>query len=224
MNLIQIKQIDGLTASLNSLSNSIFELDESVSGSLGSYDTFWDQHQWDSSHVLLTSEGSSVGGYGGIALGITEGGLYVNGTGAFLDNVGFGGNVFATQVPGQIYFKDTRGQVKQLKGSIDPHYSGALTASEQLSASNYIVGVNSLTLSAESEITLPSVSSVDAGKEYIIKDEGFDASSFNINITGSGGESVDSGLGFTITGDGGFASVYSNGTSWFLANSSGVKI
>ena len=86
------------------------------------------------------------------------------------------------------------------------------------------MGVNSLTLSAESEITLPSVSSVDAGKEYIIKDEGFDASSFNINITGSGGESVDSGLGFTITGDGGFASVYSNGTSWFLANSSGVKI
>ena len=153
-----------------------------------------------------------------------NGGLYVNGTGVFTNDVGLGGNLFATQTAGQIYFKNSAGNIKQLKGSIDPSYSGMSTATSSISADNYIVGVDAFSISTVSELQLPLVSAVDQGKEYIIKDESFSASAYNINITGSGGESVDSSLGFTITGDGGYASVYSSGSQWFLLNSSGVKI
>ena len=224
MNLIQIKQIDGLTASLNSLSNSIYELDNSISGSFESYDTFWDQHQWDSNHILINSDGSNVGGYEGTALGLMNGGIYVNGTGVFTNSIGIGGNLFATQTPGQIYFMNSAGNIQQLKGTIDPSYSGMSTSSSSISSDNYIIGVDASSISAVSELQLPSASSVDQGKEYIIKDESFSASSYNINVTGFGGESVDSSLGFTITGDGGHASVYSNGSQWLLHNSSGIKI
>lgn len=224
MNLIQIKQIDGLTASLNSLSNSVYDLDQSISGVFESYDDFWDQHQWDSDHVLMNSAGASVGGYNGIGLGLMNAGIYVAGTGVFNDHVGYAKNVYATQNAGQIVFKNSNGDLQSLTGTIDPNYSGVTTPSADISSSNYILGVDTSTIAAGSQLNLPLASSVSAGKEYIIKDEGLAASLFNVEVSGSGGDFIDSSLSLIITGDGGHASLYSNGSNWFLQNSSGIKI
>lgn len=77
MNLIQIKQIDGLQDSLNSLSATIYNLDQEVISQFQGYDNFWGQLYWDQSHIEVNSQGSTAGGRDDIALNVSSAGIRV---------------------------------------------------------------------------------------------------------------------------------------------------
>ena len=219
MNLIQIKQIDGLKSSLNSLSQSIYNLEQEVTGSFGIYDDFWGQLEWTEDYVLIKSAGDTVGGREDMSLGISEGHLYVDHSGIFGAISSTGPAVFTDSV-GQIHFKNIQGEEVQLKGSIAPNYTSVASSSATLSVEDYIIGVHTSFVS--STLTLPSATSVSAGKEYIIKDEDGAASTRNIILTGVNSETIDGALGVTITGSWGSASIYSNGSNWFTHSTAGV--
>jgi hypothetical protein len=219
MNLIQIKQIDGLKSSLNSLAQSLYNLEQEVTGSFGLYDDFWDQHEWTKDYVLMKSPGDTVGGRKDMTFGVSEGHLYVDHSGVFGAISSSGPAVFTDSV-GQIYFKNIQGEDVQLKGSIAPNHVSVTLPSATLSVEDYIIGVH--TSSVLSEVTLPSATSVSAGKEYIIKDEDGAANVSNITVTGVNLETIDGALGATITGAWGYMSIYSNGSNWLTHASKGI--
>lgn len=222
MNLIQVKQIDGLESSLNSLASSVYVLEEEVSGALGVYDDFWEQHQWTENYVLLNSTGGTVGGYDNTAFGITNGGLYVDGSGVFGGIQVLGEASFTSSV-GQIVYKDVTGEDVELRGSIAPNYLKATETGIYLDADDYIVGVKTSTIAEPSIVVLPPVTYFPAGKEITVKDEDGTASSFGITISGFNVlQQIDGAAKQIITGDYGFASVYSDGSDWFLLANKGL--
>ena len=220
MNLIQIKQIDGLTSSLNSLATEIYDLEQEISGSFGGFDNFWDQHEWGEDYVLLKSSGSDTPlGRSNGAMILSNGHLYVDNSGVF-GGLSSSGPAYLTTSVGQLYYKNIQGDNVQLKGSIAPNYNSITTPTHNASADDYILGVQ--TSLTSSEVYLPAVGDVSAGKEYIIKDENGNASVNNITITGVNSETIDSNLGVVVTGSRGYVSVYSNGSSWQISSERGI--
>jgi hypothetical protein len=249
MNLIQIKQIDGLQTTFNSLAASIYDLDNEVQEKFDSYNGFWNQHYWDEVHVSINSEGTTVGGHDNIALSISQGGLHVYSDSYFDEkidcrgltshalisgvalecsqglNVGgnfnVSGRVYATGFAGQINFLADDGQVKRLTNIFQPSFSGVNNRQSELTPDNYIVGVNTEGIGQVSFITLPSAAE---GKEIKIKDQQAAASGYNIYIQTKDDEKIDTyDTDIIIKDDGGFANFYSDGSNWFVLASSGIN-
>ena len=256
MNLIQIKQIDGLQDALNSLSTSIYDVDQDIKSELEDFDDYWGQFYWTEDRVELNSGGSTSNGRDGIALDISAGGLrvyadsyfeselVVEGNSYFRSLVSGGslicegsaevggnlevscelnvaGNINATSSIGQIKYLNNDGQQVSLANVMQSNYSGVSSSPAELSLDNHIVGVKTSSVGEECSLVLPPPSS---SKQIIIKDEDFTSSTYNISVSPNSSESIDGQIGFTITGNGGFAQVYSNGVDWFLYGSSGISI
>lgn len=278
MNLIQIKQIDGLQTALNNIASDQYQLSASVSGSFGEYDDFWYQANWTREQINFTSAGSSFEGKNGLAIVINNGGLFVRnditceGDLSVADNIvcqgglstsndvvcggslsvggsvsGVGGvlsisddvacqgdlsvsndvacqgdlsvsNDISCQGSSSlnlVTYTDGKGDTKTLKGSIFPNYESVLSSAFDLGEDSYIVGVQTSTIGSSSIIKLPTGNHKVAGKEVFIKDEQFNASSFNIEVNCSDGLIDGSSQNFVITGDGGYLNLYTNGTNWF---------
>lgn len=248
MNLIQIKQIDGLQDTLNSLAASVYDLDQDFQADLDSYNNFWSQLYWDTSHIQINSAGTSVEGSDNIALNVSNGGLKVYSESFFdgginTSSVSSGGNISgqslsagtsiecngdiniegdlnATSSVGQIKFLSEGGNVKELKNIFQPSYSGVTSAAVTLSENNYIVGVKTSTIGAHSSLVLPVPTS---SAQLVVKDEQNSAASYNINISPPVAVNIDgSEFAVSITGNNGYASFYSDGTDWYSYNTSGV--
>jgi hypothetical protein len=211
MNLIQIKQIDGLQASLNSLAASQYDLDQSVSGSMEQFDDFWYQADWSNSQVQFTSDGDSFEGEEGVTLAIPNGSFFVR-------------EGLICQGPSSlnvVSYLDGNNDTKTLKGSIFPKYEST-NSSLGLSEDSYIVGVDTISASAAVVISLPTGDARFAGKEIFIKDEGFNASTYNIEIDAIDANIENSTTQSVITGDGGHLKLYTNGSNWFYSSENGV--
>lgn len=220
MNLIQIKQIDGLESALNSLSSSQYELGQEVTGSLESYDDYWNQLYWDEDHIEINSNGSTFDGDSDIALGMSDGGFSCLRSSYFKSNLTVKGDFFLTTNTGQLVYKDASGNNVRFNGAISPNYENVNSTSKSLTSDNYIVGVDTYSVSAPVYLTLPPPS---AGKEIIIKDEGFAASAHSIHINPNSTEKIDNQIKAEISGSGAFLNIYSNGTDWFITNNSGIR-
>ena len=216
MNLIQIKQIDGLNDSLNSLASSIYNLNQEIDASFSDRDNFWNQLYYDSDHVIINSPGSTVNGEQDIALAVSQGGILGSGDSVFSSSLKVAGDLLLTNNTGQLVYLDPQGNQKRFSDTISINQA-TISSSSSLSSDQYIVGVN--TLSNSVNLTLPPPSKA---KEIIIKDQSFNASINNITITPNSSETIDGSLNFKISGDGGFASVYSDGANWYL-NSKDAK-
>lgn len=57
---------------------------------------------------------------------------------------------------------------------------------------------------------------MDNGRDLLIKDAGFNASSFNITVDTGGAETIDGSANWTINGDGDWIGVYSDGSNLFI--------
>ena len=220
MNLIQIKQIDGLESSLNSLSSSQYVLGQEVSGSLGVFDTYWDQLYWNEKSIEINSAGDSFDGDDGIALGLSNGGFSCLSDSYFKNKLTVKGDLILDANSGQLMYKNAEGDLVRFAGAVSPNYESVLSASSDLTPNSYIVGVDSYAVGSDVLLTLPPPS---AGKEIIIKDEGFSASANAILVLPNDGEMIDNKMGATISGSGSFLNMYSNGTDWFIVNHSGVQ-
>lgn len=248
MNLIQIKQIDGLQDTLNSLAASVYDLDQDFQADLDSYNNFWNQLYWNESHIEINSAGTSVEGNDNISLNVSSGGLKVYSESFFsgginASSVSSGGNISgvslsagnsvecngdislegnfnATSSVGQIKFLSETGSIKELKNIFQPSYSGVTSTTANLSEDNYIVGVKTSTIGSHSSLVLPVPTS---SAQIIVKDEQNSAASNNINISPPVAVNIDgASFALSITGNSGYASFYSDGTDWYSYNTSGV--
>ena len=57
---------------------------------------------------------------------------------------------------------------------------------------------------------------LEAGRVITIKDAGGNASTYNITVTGEGGELIDGATSLTISTDYSAVDLYSNGTAWYI--------
>lgn len=79
-----------------------------------------------------------------------------------------------------------------------------------------VIGVT-YTTTGSCTINLPSAALFPSGYEITIKDEGLSATANNITIDGSGTQTIDGDLTFTLATDGDSVTIYSNGTdAWFI--------
>ena len=250
MNLIQIKQIDGLQDALNSLSSSVYNLDQDVQSEFEGYDNFWSQLYWNTDKIEINSNGDTSNGREDISLNISNGGLRVYSDSYFEDNLyvnaslnvanaisgnnltcdgfadiggnlGVSGDFNATASAGQIKYINPDGDAVSLVNPLQPSYLAVVTSATSLDSDSYIAGVRPNTIASDSTITLPAPS---ASKQIIVKDEQFNSSTHNIKVIPNGSEQIEGQVSLTITGDGGFASVYSDGNNWFMLNASGVSL
>ncbi|NDG29274.1 hypothetical protein EB118_04125 [bacterium] len=89
------------------------------------------------------------------------------------------------------------------------------SANYNVSTSDYIIGVTSVT--GGKTMTLPSASSMGAGKMFIIKDQSGSASVSNyIRLSCQPGQTIDGQSSYDIDAPYESVSVYSNGTNWFI--------
>ena len=220
MNLIQIKQIDGLETALNSLSSSQYVLGQEVTGSLEAYDDYWNQLYWDENSIEVNSVGSEFDGDSDIALGLSNGGFSCLGNSYFKQDLTVKGELLLTTTTGQLVYKDASGSSVKFNGAISPNYEDVTSASKSLTPESYIVGVDTYSISAPVSLTLPPPS---AGKEIIIKDEGFSAGTHSIFVNPNSTELINNQINAEISGSGAFLNIYSNGTDWFITNNSGIQ-
>lgn len=205
MNLIQIKQIDGLQTALSNLSSSQYDLDQSVEDSFAVYEQFWDQIEWTSNQIKNLSSGDFFEGNSNIALALDDGGLFVR------DKI----LCESSGTFDQLFYNDINGQTTEIKSHLYPKYQSCSTASFNMDEESYIVGVKTSDISSPITINLPSGSQKIAGKEVIIKDEQFTAGSNNIEITCSDGL-IDGQSNVIINQNSGHCSLYTNGNDWFV--------
>jgi hypothetical protein len=99
-----------------------------------------------------------------------------------------------------------------LNGGQRHKYTATATDYTVLST-DFIIGVTS-TASART-ITLPSATTVAAGKTYRVKDESGAAGTNNITVSASAGN-IDGAASVTIATNYGSKDFYSNGTNWFV--------
>ena len=106
MNLIQLKQIDGLITTLNALAKGLFDLEEAVTGQLERTNRIYDYLEIQDG-TNETNPGKYIEIYGGSATVTYENEIdYINGSGTFNNvklgvdagNSLFNGNVFASEV------------------------------------------------------------------------------------------------------------------------------
>ncbi len=90
----------------------------------------------------------------------------------------------------------------------------SITGSYTIAIYDYIVGVNTQSLSAT--IALPSASSVWEGKQFIIKDEGFSSTTNNIRILCQRNETIDGVTSSIISVNKASVAVYSNGINKYF--------
>jgi len=93
-------------------------------------------------------------------------------------------------------------------------------AAHTADATDYIIAYTALT--AVRTVALPAVATAGNGREYVIKDESGDAATHNIIINPSGAETIDGNATFLIDGDYGSATIYCNGSAWFVKSSHGL--
>tara|TARA_B100000131_G_C18027479_1_gene577023 strand:- start:418 stop:1101 length:684 start_codon:yes stop_codon:yes gene_type:complete len=227
MNLIQIKQIDGLQSALNQLSNSVFNLNEEIDNEFSTFDDFWGQLTWTENYIKVNSEGETVDGDDNISLRLEGGGLstpyksYFKGGIEVTGGFSLSSDLNLVSYEGQLNYITSSGEVKKFKDCINPTYSGVTTTSSALSSDNYIVGAR--TASAGGAITLTLPESVEA-KEIIVKDESINASVDPVIVNCNGSETIDGKSSIKISEDGGFFTTFSNGSNWFVSNGSGISI
>jgi hypothetical protein len=226
MNLIQIKQVDGLQSALNQVSTAIHNLNLTVDSEFESFNDFWNQLTWTSDYVQMNGAGGTLDGDNNIALRLENGGFstsspsYFKGGVTFSAAVNHTSSLNLTSNVGQLSYLSPNG-VKQFSDCIQPNYSGVQTSSAQMSSSNYIVGARVSSVGSPISLTLPEA---EEGKEIKVKDEDFGASIYNITVQCKGSENIDGLSSVAITRDGGYLSAYSNGANWFVLNSSGISI
>lgn len=81
-----------------------------------------------------------------------------------------------------------------------------------ISATDYLVGVTSLSYAPLIGLPLPSL--VGAGKSFIIKDEAGGAATTTITISSAGEKNIDGSSTTTITTNYGAKRLYSDGSQW----------
>lgn len=221
MNLIQIKQIDGLLETLSNLTSSINDLDEAATGAFNSYDSFYGQLYWDNDHIQFNSNGKTLGSDLNIAIDVSNGGIRVEEDSRFKSDLKVGGDFIINSSTGQMKYLTASGETKSFFGNVMNSYESVTTENHDTIESTNIVGVKSSSISAESFVTLPVPS---AGTTITVKDEQFSASTNNINVIANDSESIEGHASVSITGDGGYYSCYSNGTNWFTINQSGCML
>ena len=219
MNLIQIKQIDGLESALNSLAGSQYDLDNRVSGSFESYDNFWDQLDWTEDSITVDSYGETFDGDANIAFAVNNGGFSCLNNSYFKQDLKISGDLIINSNTGQLIYKNSEGESVRFNGAISPNHETVTATSYSLTNDSYIVGVDTAYTSAPVTIKLPPPK---AGKEIKIKDEGFAAAVNTIFVEPYSSETIEGGLNIEVSGNGAFVNVYSNGVNWFVLNQSGV--
>ena len=108
------------------------------------------------------------------------------------------------------------GSISIISGGLNQHYSSSASTSYSLNAYDSIVGITSTSYVS---LTIPSASVAGAGKTLIIKDETTStrASSNQIAVSASGGETIDGQSAYSLSGDSPALTIYSNGISkWFI--------
>lgn len=226
MNLIQIKQIDGLQSALNQISSSVYNLNVSIDAEFDSFNDFWGQLSWTTDSIQINSVGEVKDGDANIALRLENGGLSTSSASYFKGSTNFSGPINSssslnlTSSVGQLNYLSPNG-VKQFTDCIAPNYSGVTSSSASLSSDNYIVGVRTASVGGPVSLTLPNA---QAGKEVKIKDEDAQSSFRTITVSCLGSQTIDGHSEVYVNQDGGFLSVYSNGSNWFSLNQSGVGL
>jgi len=103
-----------------------------------------------------------------------------------------------------------------ISGGLAQNYYRLTNATYTANVYDSIIGVSS---SAYTAITLPTAQAAGAGKILIIKDEwaATRTDAYQIAISASGGNKIDHGSTFSISGDNVALSIYSDGISkWFI--------
>ena len=138
-----------------------------------------------------------------------------NGTGSFL----IGSTPYSIPVsPG------TENQILALDGSNNLEWrvsceAGDVTTTSSnayavLATDGVVLSTGSLT--AETTVTIPSALIAVSGYRIIIKDAGFNASTYNLTIATEGAETIDSNSSFIINGDGDSLTLVSDGSNLFI--------
>lgn len=86
-------------------------------------------------------------------------------------------------------------------------------ATYSVSASEYLIGVTSLSYAPL--ISLPRPSLVGAGKTYIVKDEAGGAATTTITISSAGEKTIDGAANTTLTANYQSKQFYTDGSNWF---------
>ena len=87
-----------------------------------------------------------------------------------------------------------------------------VTGTTSLTGSNHLVGV---TLSAAATITLPNPSSLNAGHQFIIKDEGGNMQTYNLTIDTAAG-TIDGDSSKTVAVNYTSVTIYTDGSNYFI--------
>lgn len=87
----------------------------------------------------------------------------------------------------------------------------AVTINYTVQVDDYLIAYTAL--AAPRTVTLPTAALV-TGQTYIIKDEAGAASTNNVTVTTTGGQTIDGGANKAITANYGSLTVYSNGINW----------
>jgi len=164
---------------------------------------------------------SKTGGDSNISIGHSAGSSLTSGW----NNILIGGGVQTSypEASGEINIGDvykanssqiTLNKDVEMVGGQKVKYS-AKSQNYTLMPSDYVVAVSNL--SASKVMTLPSASSMGAGKLFIIKDQSGTASQSNyIQILPQSGEFIDGGSDYKVKSPYESVMLVSNGSSWFI--------
>lgn len=89
----------------------------------------------------------------------------------------------------------------------------SITADYTAQPTDVIIAITSI--SALLTVTLPSAVAAGAGKILIVKDEAGAATTYNIDVTRTGSETIDGSTAKSITTNYSLLRLYSNGANWF---------
>jgi len=130
--------------------------------------------------------------------------------------------VINLEASGSTKFGDTDDDTHQFTGSILVNGSiirarESVTSSPYtISATDYVIGVDTATIGAASTINLPVANTLQNGQFFIIKDEGGDAQTYNIKITASAADLIDGVSEVYLESPYGAISIYTNGSDKFF--------
>jgi len=131
-------------------------------------------------------------------------------------------NVINLDVSGSTKFGDTPDDTHQLTGSV--LISGSLAATHRVISvssytilyTDYLVGVNTQTISAICTLTLPLANTLPDGQMLVIKDEQGSANTWNIKVTSSGADTIDGQSSIMLESSYGALNLYTNGNDKYF--------
>ena len=116
-------------------------------------------------------------------------------------------------VEGYLYIGDMLDAVVSSVTGSTSYSRTAITSTSTASVNSKIIGISA---SAALEIRLPSAASYTSGQNFVIKDEGGNANTYNITILTSGSQTIDGQTSIILESPFAAVNLYSDGTSKFF--------